>query len=71
MPVLSSTLILPNMKWLADAEEVEEAAYDCQLTESIEFDLDKHEATIMYTGKEALEQILLNLAHAGYPAASA
>ena len=71
MPVLSSTLVLPNMKWLADAEEVEEAAYDCPLTESVEFDLDRHEATIRYSGAEALEQILYRLAHSGYPAANA
>ncbi|MHB8635734.1 MAG: heavy-metal-associated domain-containing protein [Fimbriimonadaceae bacterium] len=71
MPVLSSTLVLPNMKWLADAEEVEEAAYDCPLTERVEFDLDRHEATVSYTGQEALEQILVRLAEAGYPAANA
>ena len=71
MAVLSSTLLVPNMKWLADAEEVEEAAYDCPLTESVEFNLDRHEATVRYVGEDTLEQILLRLAHAGYPAANA
>ena len=71
MPVLSSTIVIPNMKWLADADEVQEAAYDCPLTESVEFNLDRHEAILHYTGEETLEQILMRLAHSGYPAANA
>ena len=70
MSVLTSVVTLPNMKWLADAEEVEEAAYLCPLTESVEINLESHEAILHYTGKETLEQILLRLAEAGYPASS-
>ena len=71
MPVLSSVVVLPNMIWLADTDEVQDAAYDCALTEGIEFNLDRHEAVLRYTGAETLEQILLRLAEAGYPAANA
>lgn len=71
MAVLESTILIPTMTWLADTEEVHDAAFDCPLVEHIEFDLASHTARVQYTGAEALEEILLNLANAGYPAIQA
>jgi hypothetical protein len=71
MTVLSTTLLLPDMKWQADSMEVEDAAFECALTEGIEFDVEHHLATVTYASPKALEEILLRLAEAGYPASTA
>lgn len=65
---LTSTLDIPNLIWLADADEVRGVVMDCPLTETITCDVEHHRAIIEYTGEEALETILRYLDHAGYPA---
>jgi hypothetical protein len=71
MTTLSKTFLLPNMIWQSDAMEVEDAARSCPCTERVEFDLEHHLATVEYNSPKALEDILMYLALAGYPAANA
>jgi copper chaperone CopZ len=71
MTLLSKTFLLPNMIWQVDEMEVEEILSSVPRTEQVEFDLDNHLATVKYSGPQALEEILLRLAEAGYPASNA